>query len=149
MISQILFCGLRRKNMIDLPGECSPEYFLEALSIEFCKLSSSQCSKIGMLHNNIADHFGLERALESFKDLTDTWKYQLQHILYSIDHCPCCPKMHMMKIPIHDHGYEICINGMLKYRLYRSISGSRTYPGHSRYFHSLGRIVSFYAPLQL
>ena len=35
-------------------------------------------------------------------------------------------------------------NGMSKYRLHRSIFGWRKYRGHSRYFHSLGQIVSYY-----
>ena len=32
---------------------------------------------------------------------------------------------------------------MSQYRLHRSISGPRIYPCHSRYFHSMGRIVSY------
>ena len=33
---------------------------------------------------------------------------------------------------------------MFEYRFHRSISGSRIYPCNSRYFHPLGRIVSYY-----
>ena len=51
--------------------------------------SPSQYTKIGMLHNSIVGHFGLERTLKRFKDLNDTWEYQRQHIRYYIDHCPC------------------------------------------------------------
>ena len=47
----------------------------------------------------------LERTLKRFKDLNDTWEYQRQHVRYFIDHCPCCQKMKMLKIPIHAHGF--------------------------------------------
>ena len=58
-----------------------------------------------MMHNSIVGHFGLERTHKRFKDLKDTWEYQRQHIGYYIDHCPCCQKMNMLKIPIHAHGF--------------------------------------------
>ena len=54
-----------------------------------------------MMHNTVVGHFGLERTLKRFKDLKGTWEYQRQHIRYFIDHCPCCQKMNMLKIPIH------------------------------------------------
>ena len=76
-----------------------------ALHIESYEPSPSQYSKIGMMHNSIVGHFGLERTLKRFKDLKDTWEYQRQHIRYYIDHCPCCQKMNMLKIPIHAHGF--------------------------------------------
>ena len=34
--------------------------------------------------------------------------------------------------------------GVFEYRFHRSISGPRIYPCNSRYFHSMGRIVSYY-----
>ena len=58
--------------MIDTPKEYSLEYILSALHIESHKPSPSQYSKIGMLHNSIVGHFGLERKLKRFKDLEDT-----------------------------------------------------------------------------
>ena len=58
-----------------------------------------------MLLNTVVGHYGLERTLKRFKDLKDTWKYQRQHVRYFIDHCPCCQKMNMLKIPIHAHGF--------------------------------------------
>ena len=58
-----------------------------------------------MLHNTVVGHYGLERTLKRFKDLNDTWEYQRQHVRYFIDHCPCCQKMNMLKIPIHAHGF--------------------------------------------
>ena len=96
---------LCRNNMIDSPKEYSPECILSALHIESYEPSSSQYSKIGMMHNSIVGHFGLERTLKRFKDRKDTWEYQRQHIRYYIDHCPCCQKMKMLKIPIHAHGF--------------------------------------------
>ena len=35
------------------------------------------------------------------------------------------------------YNLDIHTNGMSHYRLHRSISGPRIYPGHSRYFHPL------------
>ena len=92
-------------NMIDSPKEYSAEYILSALHIESYEPSSSQYTKIGMMHNSIVGHFGLERTLKRFKDLKDAWEYQRQHIRYFIDHCPCCQKMNMLKIPTHAHGF--------------------------------------------
>ena len=67
-------------------------------------LHPSQYSKIGMLHNTVVGHYGLKLTLKRFKDLKDTWEYQRQQIRYFIDHCPCCQKMNILKIPIHAHG---------------------------------------------
>ena len=128
---------LCRNSMIDSLIEYSPSH------IESHKPSPSQYSKIGMLHDTVVGHFGLERTLKRFKDLRDTWEYQRQHIRYYIDHCSCCQKMNMLKIPIHAHGFTTS-NGISECRLHRSISGPRIYSGHSRYFHSMGRIVSYY-----
>ena len=97
---------LYRNNIIDSPKEYLPEY-LSALHIESYKPSSSQYSKIGMLHNTVVGHYVLERTLKRFKSLKDTWEYQRQHVRYFIDHCPCCQKMNMLKIPIHAHGFTI------------------------------------------
>ena len=96
---------LCRNNMIDSPKEYSPEYILSALHIESYEPSSSKYTKIGKMHNSIVGHFGLERTLKHFKDKKDTWEYQRQHIRYYIDHCPCCQKMNMLKIPIHAHDF--------------------------------------------
>ena len=63
---------LCRYNMIDSPKGCSAEYIFSALRIESHKPSPSQYSKIGMLHNTVVGHYGLERTLERFKDLKDT-----------------------------------------------------------------------------
>ena len=58
-----------------------------------------------MLHNTVVGHYGLERTLIRFKDLKDTWEYQRQDVGYYIDHCPCCQKMNILKIPIHAHDF--------------------------------------------
>ena len=63
---------LCRNNMIDSPKEYSPEYILSALHIESYKPSPPQHSKIGMLHNTVVGHYGLERTPKRFKDLKDT-----------------------------------------------------------------------------
>ena len=94
---------LCRNNMIDSPKEYSLEYILSALHIESYKPSLSHHSN--MLHNTVVSHYGLERTLQRFKDLKDTSEYQRQHARYFIDHCPCCQKMNMLKIPIHAHGF--------------------------------------------
>ena len=58
-----------------------------------------------MMHNSKVGHFVLERTLKRFKDIADTREFQRQHIRYFIDHCPCCQKMSMLKIPIHAHHF--------------------------------------------
>ena len=109
---------------------------LSALHIESYEASPSQYLKIGLLHNSIVGHFGLERTLKRFKDLKDTWEYQRQYIRYEMLQNPhSCSWFY--NLDIHN-------NGMSQYILHRPISGSRIYPGHSRYFHSIGRIVSYY-----
>ena len=56
---------LCRNNMIDSPKEYSPEYILSALHIESYKPSESlSIAKIGMLHNTVVGHYGLERTLK-------------------------------------------------------------------------------------
>ena len=96
---------LCRNNMIDSPKEYSPEYILSTLSIQSNKLSSIQYSEIDKMHNSKICRFELERTLKYFKDLKNSWEYRQQHIRYYIDHCPCCQKMNMLKIPIHAHGF--------------------------------------------
>ena len=77
--------------MIDSPKEYSPEYILSALHIESYKPSPSQYSKIGMLHNTIVGHYGLERTLRRLKKLTDTIDIQTFH--WSV--CQGCKTMSM------------------------------------------------------
>ena len=96
---------LCRNDMIDSLEEYSLEYILSALYIESYKPSSSQYSKISMMHSSVVGHYGLDRTLKRFKDLKDIWEYQRQQIRYFIDHCPCRQKMNMLKIPIHAHDF--------------------------------------------
>ena len=97
---------LCHNNMIDSPKEYSQEYILSALHIESYKPSESlSIAKIGMLHNTVVGHYGLERTLKRFKDLKDIWEYQRQHVRYFIDHCPCCQKKNMLKIPIYAYSF--------------------------------------------
>ena len=67
-----------------------------------------------MLHNTVVGHYGLECTLKHFKDLKDTWEYQRQHIRCFFDHCPCCQKMNMLKIPIHAHGFTTSTYSSMK-----------------------------------
>ena len=115
---------LCRNNMTDSPKEYSLEYILSALHIESYKPSLSQNSKIDMLYNTVVGHYGLEPTLKRFKDLKDTREYQRQHVRYFIDHCPCCQKMNMLKIPIHAHGFTTstytpmeCLNISIHFRI--------------------------------
>ena len=96
---------LCRNNMIDSPREYSEEHIYSSSIIEKFRLSPLVYKKIGKMHNSIVGHFGLERTLKRFKDTKDVWQFQRQHIRYFIDHCPCCQKMSMLKIPIHAHHF--------------------------------------------
>ena len=96
---------LYRNNIIDSPEKYSPEYILSALHIESYKPRPSQYFKIGMLHNTVVSHYGLERTLKRFKNLKDNWEYQRQHVRYFIHHCPCRQKMDMLQIPIYANGF--------------------------------------------
>ena len=93
-----------RNNMIDSPEEYSTSKILSVISRSF-KPSDILYSKIGKLHNSRVGHFGVERILKRFLAQNDTWKYQRQHVKWFIDHCPCCQKMSVLKIPIHAHGF--------------------------------------------
>ena len=96
---------LCRNNMIDSPREYSEDVIYTSSIIEKFKLTPEQYRKIGKLHNSQVGHFGLERTLKRFKDIKDIWVFQRQHIRYFIDHCPCCQKMNMLKLPIHAHHF--------------------------------------------
>ena len=95
-------------NMIDSPEEYSNSRILSAISRSF-KPSDILYSKIGRLHNSKVGHFGVERILKRFQAKNDTWKYQRQHVKWFINHCPCCQKMSVLKIPIHAHGFTTSI----------------------------------------
>ena len=95
---------LCRNNMIDSPDEYSNSRILSVISRSF-KPNDILYSKIGRLHNSTVGHFGVERILKRFQAKNDIWKYQRQHVKWFIDHCPCCQKMNILKIPIHAHGF--------------------------------------------
>ena len=96
---------LCRNNMVDLPREYSEDEVISSSIIEKFQLTSDQYHHIGKMHNSTVGHFGLERTLKRLKDQKLTWEFQRQHIRYFIDHCPCCQKMSMLKIPIHAHRF--------------------------------------------
>ena len=93
---------LCRNNIVDFPNEYSTAIVLAANIITKFKLSSNHYKIISSVHNSVVGHFGLERTLLCLK----TWKFQRQHVRWFIDHCPCCQKMSMLKIPIHAHDFS-------------------------------------------
>ena len=96
---------LCRNNMVDAPSEYSEEYILSSSIIEKFKLTTDQYEKIGKVHNSEVGHFGLDRTLKRLHNMKLKWEFQRQHVRYFIDHCPCCQKMSMLKIPIHAHNF--------------------------------------------
>ena len=92
--------------MVDFPEEYSSVDILCANIITKFKLSTDNYKIISSVHNSSCGHFGLERTLKRLKSLKKTWQFQRQHVRWFIDHCPCCQKMSMLKIPIHAHGFS-------------------------------------------
>ena len=86
--------------MIDFPEEYSNSRILSVTSRSF-NLSDILYSKIGKLHNSKVGHFAVGSILKRFLAQNDTWKYQRQHVKCFIDHCPCCQKMSVLKIPFY------------------------------------------------
>ena len=93
-------------SMLDFPKEYSPDDILCASIITKFKLSSDEYKVISSVHNSSCGHFGPERTLKRLKSLKKCWQFQRQHVRWFIDHCPCCQKMSMLKIPIHAHGFS-------------------------------------------
>ena len=96
---------LCRNTMSDSPVEYSSEEILSANIIEKFKLSRYQYQSIAELHNSKVGHFGVDRTMKRLSDIKKKWQFQRQHVKWFIDHCPCCQKMSMLKIPIHAHGF--------------------------------------------
>jgi Integrase zinc binding domain len=92
--------------MIDFPEEYTPETIMAANVIEKFKMTRFQHDTISKFDNSQVGHFGLERTLKRLKDTNNTWQLQRQHVRWFIDHCPCCQKMSMLKVPIHAHGFS-------------------------------------------
>jgi hypothetical protein len=44
--------------------------------------------------------------MKRLNDINQKWEFQRQHVRWFIDHCPCCQKMSMLKIPLHAHGFS-------------------------------------------
>lgn len=78
---------------------------MSANIIEKFKLSRYQYQSIAELHNSKVGHFGVDRTMKRLLDVKTKWQFQRQHVKWFIDHCPCCQKMSMLKIPIHAHGF--------------------------------------------
>jgi RNase H-like domain found in reverse transcriptase/Integrase core domain/Integrase zinc binding domain/Chromo (CHRromatin Organisation MOdifier) domain len=103
---------LCRNGMIDSPSEYSPEDLFVSSIIPKIKLTAYQYKKISAVHNSGCGHFGLERTIERLSDLKITWEFMRQHVRHFIDHCPCCQKMSLIKIPITTSTYTPmeCLN---------------------------------------
>ena len=97
---------LCRNNMVDFPSEYTPIAVLSANIITKFKLSTDHYKIIGSVHNSVVGHYGLERTLVRLQRIKQKWQFQRQHVRWFIDHCPCCQKMSMLKIPIHAHGFS-------------------------------------------
>ena len=97
---------LCRKNMVDVPQEYTPATIMSANIIEKFKLTREQYNIISKVHNSHVGHFGLERTLKRLKDRNETWQFLRQRVRWFIDHCSCCQKMSMLKIPLHAHGFS-------------------------------------------
>ena len=96
---------LCRNNMTESPREYSAKLILSANIIEKFTLTQVQYKTIASVHNSNVGHFGLDRTLKRLKAIGKVWEFQRQHVRYFIDHCPCCQKMSLLKIPIHAHGF--------------------------------------------
>ena len=97
---------LCRNNMVDFPQEYTPDAIMSANTIEKFKLTRDQYNTISKVHNSQVGHFGLERTLKRLIDKKIVWQYMRQHVRWFIDHCSCCQKMSMLKVPIHAHGFS-------------------------------------------
>ena len=98
---------LCRNNMIELPHVYTTSEILCSNIIEKFKLTPFQYKTISSLHNSTVGHFGLERTMKRLNDINQKWEFQRQHVRSFIDHCPCCQKMSMLKIPLHAHGFPL------------------------------------------
>ena len=96
---------LCRNNMTDLPHVYTTSEVLCSNIIEKFKLTPFQYKTISSLHNSTVGHFGLDRTMKRLNDINQKWEFQRQHVRWFIDHCPCCQKMSMLKIPLHAHGF--------------------------------------------
>ena len=96
---------LCRNGMLDRPEEFSHTDAIAASIIPKIKLTNIQYSKIAFVHNSRVGHFGLERTVKRLKDSGISWEFMRQHVRHFIDHCPCCQKMSLLKIPIAAHAF--------------------------------------------
>ena len=96
---------LCRNGMLDHPEEYSHTDAIAASIIPKIKLTDIQYSKIAFVHNSKVGHFGLDRTVKRLKDSNISWEFMRQHVRYFIDHCPCCQKMSLLKIPIAAHSF--------------------------------------------
>jgi transposase InsO family protein len=96
---------LCRNGMLDHPEEYPRVDAIAASIIPKIKLTSVIYSKIASVHNSRVGHFGLERTVKRLQNSNNSWEFMRQHVRYFIDHCPCCQKMSLLKIPIAAHAF--------------------------------------------
>jgi hypothetical protein len=96
---------LCRNGMLDHPEQFPHTDALAASIIPKIKLTKVIYSKIAFVHNSKVGQFGLERTIKRLHDTNNKWEFMRQHVRYFIDHCPCCQKMSLLKIPIAAHAF--------------------------------------------
>jgi Integrase core domain len=104
---------LCRNNMTELPHVYYKSQILCSNIIEKFKLTSFRYKTMSSSHNSTVGHFGLQRTMKRLNDINQKWEFKRQRVRWFIDHCPCCQKMSMLKIPVHAHGFNTpmeCLN---------------------------------------
>ena len=96
---------LCRNGMLDHPEEHSHTDALAASIIPKIKLTKVIYKKIAFVHNSKVGHLGLERTVKRLQNSNNSWEFMRQHVRHFIDHCPCCQKMSLLKIPIAAHAF--------------------------------------------
>ena len=68
-------------------------------------ISDESYRQIGLVHNAMVGHGGVERTLQKLKNLNLIWKNMRLDVKQYIRECPCCQKMSQIKIPINAYRY--------------------------------------------
>jgi hypothetical protein len=78
---------------------------------------------IGMYHNSLCGHRGVERTIEQLRAKNLDWKFQREHVKKFIKMCPCCQKMNQLKYCIHAHPFTTSTYGPMECIAIDSIVG--------------------------
>ena len=68
-------------------------------------ISDESYRQIGLVHNAMVGHGGVERTLQKLKNLNLIWKNMRLDVKTYLRECPCCQKMSQIKIPINAYKY--------------------------------------------